>query len=202
MCESLGLHEAAAYWQTVIQINEYSKKKFAQNMISKMFNTVARKKIAILGFTFKKDTTDTRESAAIAVCRELLAERAMLGIYDPKASPSSIMGELEHDAQKTYISRPKDTPPLAELVTITEDVYAACEGAHAIAILTEWEEFRELDYGRIIEGMQKPAFLFDGRRIVDCKAMAELGFDCYQIGRGKDGAGGVVGESQRRFSVS
>jgi len=189
MCTSVNLPEAAAYWQSVMDINEYSKKKFARTMISQMFNTVSHKKICILGFAFKKDTTDCRESAAIAVCRELLTERATLSIYDPMASSESIMSQLRQDALEIYRSRPKEMPDIDALVTIESDPYAACFEAHAIAILTEWEEFKTYDYKAMYSTMQRPAHIFDGRRILDCKAMSEIGFSMYQIGAGHNGQG-------------
>jgi len=189
MCETLNLHDAAAYWQSVIDINEYSKTKFARTMISQMFNTVARKKIAILGFTFKKDTTDTRESAAISVCRELLKERAILSVYDPLASPEQILGELRRDAEKYYSSNPGDMPNVDELVTVVTDAPTACEGAHAIAIMTDWDEFKTIDYSAIYETMQRPANIFDGRRMIDVAALKAIGYHAYQIGAGANGNG-------------
>jgi len=189
MCESLGLHDAAKYWQSVIDINEYSKKKFARTMISRMFNTVSRKKIAILGFAFKANTTDTRESAAIAVCRELLAERATICIYDPKANKAAILKELTSDADKLYERDPSNKPDLEALVTVAPDAASACDGAHAIAILTEWEEFKTLDYAALYSTMVRPAYVFDGRRVVDCAKLAGIGFSVYQVGAGTDGAG-------------
>jgi len=189
MCESLGLEGAAQYWQSVIDINEYSKKKFSRTMISAMFNTVQRKKIAILGFTFKANTTDTRESAAIAVCRELLTERAELTIYDPLADAGQIMHELRKDVDVSYSLNVKDKPNIDELVTVETDVYKACEGAHAIAILTEHDMFRDLDFAQMYSTMQRPAHVFDGRRVINCAAMRTIGFSVYQIGAGAAGCG-------------
>jgi len=189
MCETLGLSDAALYWQKVIDINNYSKKKFARNMISQMFNTVQKKKIAIYGFTFKANTTDTRASAAIDVCRELLTERAELYIYDPKATGEQIMSELRNDADKHFRLNPKNRPDVDSLVTIVTDPLEACKDAHAIAILTEWEEFASYDYKAMYDTMKRPACIFDGRRVLNPVELTEIGYSVYQIGAGHDGLG-------------
>jgi UDPglucose 6-dehydrogenase len=130
---------------------------------------VADKKIAVLGFAFKRNTNDVRESPAIAVCRDLLAEHARLAIYDPKVSAEDIRRELEGAGE--------------EQLTLARTAYEACEGAHAIAVLTEWEEFKALDFARILAAMPKPAFIFDGRNILDLAQLRALGFQAFGIGK-------------------
>lgn len=174
LCEFFGLPEVADYWNKVIQMNDYQKHRFSRRIVSTLFNTVSDKRIAVLGFAFKKDTNDTRESAAIYVCNDLLDEQAELTIYDPKVSPKTIARDLNLI----------DNPERAARVTICKDPYEAATGAHAIAVLTEWDAFRELDYGKIHKQMEKPAFLFDGRNIVDLCALREIGFEAHGIGRG------------------
>jgi UDPglucose 6-dehydrogenase len=170
LCESFGLPEVAAYWSSVVAMNDWQKRRFSGQIVKALFNTVADKKIAILGFAFKKDTNDTRESAAINICRDLLAEHAKVFVYDPKVPAE----EIRHDVLgKTENSR----------LTVATDVYAACAGAHAIAIVTEWDEFKTLDYARIYSDMPKPAFLFDGRNIVDLGALRKIGFRATGIGK-------------------
>jgi UDPglucose 6-dehydrogenase len=155
-----------------------------------MFNTVQRKKIAVLGFTFKANTSETRASPAIDICMHLLTERAQLHIYDPRATKEAIVNELERTAESMFMGKgAKNKPDIASLVTVESDAAAACEGAHAVAILTEWEEFKRLDYKALYETMQRPAHIFDGRRIIDCDALREIGFAVYQIGAGADGLG-------------
>ena len=136
-----------------------------------MFNTVSGKKIAILGFAFKKDTGDTRETPAIDVCKLLLAEKANLSIFDPKVSREQMCSDLGIDQSNT------------KHVFIEEDPYVACAGAHAIAILTEWDVFKSLDYKRIYDSMQKPAFIFDGRNIVNLEELSDLGFHVWGVGK-------------------
>lgn len=171
LCESFGLPEVAAYWQGVVGMNDWQKHRFAARIVRELFNTVADKKIAVLGFAFKKDTNDTRESAAINVCRDLLSEHANVCVYDPKVSADDIAADV--------LGKGQANPRL----TVAKDAYAACAGAHAVAIVTEWDEFKTLDYARIFAGMPKPACLFDGRNIVDLPALRKLGFKAYGIGK-------------------
>lgn len=171
LCEHFGLPEVAAYWNGVIEMNNYQKRRFSHRVISKMFNTVSDKKIAVLGFAFKKDTNDTRESAAIYVCRNLLEEQAHIAIYDPQVSEAQIRRDLQLAEDDTS-------------VTICKDAYAATKGAHAVLILTEWDEFKELDFQKIYDQMNLPAFLFDGRNIIDLSRLRKIGFEAYDIGRG------------------
>lgn len=171
LCQYFGLPEVADYWRQVVAMNDYQKRRFTRKMIASLFNTVTEKRIAILGFAFKKDTNDTRESAAIYVCRDLLEEHAHLAIYDPKVDPATMYHDLGVAA---------DDPR----VEIVDDAYAAAAEAHAVAVLTEWDAFRELDYRKIFDSMLKPAFLFDGRNILDGHALRDIGFQTYQIGIG------------------
>jgi UDPglucose 6-dehydrogenase len=171
ICETLGLHEVAAYWNGVVTMNEYQKQRFSAKIVRSLFNTVADKRIAVLGFAFKKDTNDTRETAAINVVRDLLAELANVVVYDPKVPAAGIVADV--------LGKGQTNPRLS----VAASAYEACQGAHAVAIVTEWDEFKKLDYAKIFEGMQKPAFLFDGRNIVDLETLRALGFRAHGIGR-------------------
>ena len=172
LSEHFGLPEVSRYWDSVITMNDWQKHRFAAKIVKSLFNSVADKRIAVLGFAFKKDTNDTRESAAISVCRDLIAEHADVVVYDPKVPADMIREDvLGKDA------------PLKTRLTIATSAYEACAGAHAIAILTEWDEFKTLDYAAIIASMPKPAFLFDGRNITDLAKLRALGFRAYGIGK-------------------
>ncbi|GMI28690.1 hypothetical protein TeGR_g1206 [Tetraparma gracilis] len=179
LCETFGLDECAEYWHQVIKMNDYQKERFTKNMVSKMFNTATGKKVAILGFAFKKDTGDTRETASAFVCRDLVQERANLHVYDPQVKREQMMVEFDY----TLNLSTKTEPDLEKLITTSPSAYDACDGAHAIAVLTEWDEFKTLDYQRIYDSMAKPAFLFDGRNIIDHAALREIGFEVYAIGK-------------------
>lgn len=167
LCEHYGLPEVASYWEQVVTMNAYQEMRFALNMVGSMFNTVAGKRIALFGAAFKANTNDTRESPALEVCRALLEERAEIVITDPHAIENA-----------RY-----DLGELAKRVTFEPDPYAAAEGAHAIAILTEWDQFTQLDYEKIHASMVKPAFIFDGRNLLDHKKLYDTGFNVYPIGR-------------------
>ena len=139
ICEELNLDEVAAYWRNVVDMNDYQKQRFTKKIVDTLFNTTAGKKICIMGFAFKKDTGDTRESAAIYVAQQLMDERAKLSIYDPKVTEEQIFMDLEHP----FISG-NDPERVKKLVTIEADPYAAAKGSHALVVCTEWDEFREV----------------------------------------------------------
>lgn len=172
LCERFGLPEVARYWESVVQMNEWQKHRFAAKVVSTLFNTVADKRIAVLGFAFKKDTNDTRETAAIRVCTDLLAEMANVVVYDPKVPAAKIHEDL------LGVGAPESSR-----LTVVSDAYAAAEGAHALLVLTEWDEFKSLDFERVYAGMQKPAFLFDGRNILDLSKLSQIGFRASGIGK-------------------
>jgi UDPglucose 6-dehydrogenase len=176
LCNHYGLHEAAEYWKQVIAINDWQKARFVKRMVDTMFNTVSGKRIAVLGFAFKKDTNDTRASAAIDVCRGLLAENAELVIVDPKVPAESIWADLQRATGKTR-------DELQSRVACEPDVYKATEGAHAIAVVTEWGQFRALDFLTIYGQMEKPAFVFDGRDVLPHTSLRAIGFEVYTIGK-------------------
>ena len=171
LCEKFGLPEVAAYWESVVKMNDWQKHRFASRIVAALYNSVADKKIAVLGFAFKKDTNDTRESAAIAVCRDLLGEQANVAVYDPKVPAA----EIRHDV----LGKGNDDPRL----TVAASAYEAAAGAHALAIVTEWDEFKRLDFAAIYAAMAKPAFVFDGRNILDLGKLRALGFRASGIGK-------------------
>ena len=176
IAKSYGLNAVADYWEQVIIFNDHQKKRFADNIIKTLYNTVSGKKIAVLGWAFKKDTNDTRESAAIYVTSDLIEENASIHVFDPKVEKHQIVGDLEYLNLHTKES-------IEKFVTIESNPYKACENAHAVAILTEWDEFQTYDWQKIYDKMMKPAFVFDGRDILDIQKMKEIGFTVYSIGK-------------------
>lgn len=175
IAKTFGLTEVADYWEQVIIMNDHQKSRFADTILQTLFNTVSGKKIALLGWAFKKDTNDTRESAAIYVADELLDERANISVYDPKVKEDRIYADL--DGLRTRTSKENK-----ELVEVCNDPFKACANAHAIAILTEWDEFKEYDWQAIYDGMLKPACVFDGRAILNRAELESIGFKYYCIG--------------------
>lgn len=179
LCETYGLKECAEYWNQVIVMNDYQKKRFSEKMVEKMFNTVTGKKIAILGFAFKKDTGDVRETPSMFVVRDLLEEGAKIHVYDPEVKREDMWIEMDYTCGVNV----SNTPNLESSITTSPDVASACDGAHAIAVLTEWDVFKTLDYEAIYQTMTKPAFIFDGRNILDHAKLRKIGFEVYAIGK-------------------
>lgn len=179
LCESMALPEVAHYFHQVVQMNDLQKERFVSRIIHGLFNTVTGKKIALLGFAFKKDTGDTRESASIEICRRLIEEKAQISIYDPKVEPEQIWMDL------TYACK-MDKVELQKYVTHCPNALAACEDAHAMAVATEWDEFKDLNFRLVFEKMTKPSFIFDGRNILDHEALRDIGFIVYAIGKPLD----------------
>ena len=177
LCTSFGLPEVADYWRAVVTMNEYQKSRFSALMVKKMFNTVTGKKIAIFGFAFKKNTGDTRESPSAHIVLKMLAEGAKINIYDPKVKDDDMWGELMYQGLND-----SDYPKYDTLISTASDPYTAAKDSHAIAILTEWDEFADIDYQAIYETMLKPAFVFDGRNVVDHDKLRKIGFQVYAIG--------------------
>ena len=175
IAKSYGLNAVADYWEQVIIMNDHQKKRFSEKIVKTLYNTVADKKITFLGWAFKKDTNDTRESAAIYVADDLINEQAKIGIYDPKVSHKKIWADLD------YLET-RSSEKNGQAIESFDNPYEACKNAHAIAVLTEWEEFILYDWQKIYDGMQKPAFVFDGRNILNASELKKIGFIYQGIG--------------------
>ncbi len=167
LCRHYGLDEVANYWEAVVNINEYQKERFVRTMLSAMFNTLAGKKICLFGFAFKANTGDTRESPAIFIATKLIDERAELVITDPKALNNARI----------------DLNGINGTVSYSEDPYEAADGCDAIAVVTEWEVYKDLDFKKIFQSMVKPAFIFDGRNILNHEQLFDIGFNVFPIGK-------------------
>ncbi|RLB16514.1 MAG: nucleotide sugar dehydrogenase [Deltaproteobacteria bacterium] len=167
LCRHYGLDEVANYWEAVVNINEYQKERFVRTMLSAMFNTIAGKKICLFGFAFKANTGDTRESPAIFIATKLIDERAELVITDPKALNNARI----------------DLNGINGTVSYSEDPYEAADGCDAIAVVTEWEVYKDLDFKKIFQSMVKPAFIFDGRNILNHEQLFDIGFNVFPIGK-------------------
>lgn len=183
ICESAGLPEVARYWESVITMNDYQKHRFVQRVISAMFNTIKNKKVAIYGFAFKKDTGDTRETPAIDVCRGLMQDGAKLCIYDPKVEEQQVRLDLATAKFEWDHPVAKAQPISKDVVEVVTNAQDAAQGAHAVCVLTEWDEFKSYDYQALYDSMVKPAFIFDGRNILDHAKLREIGFIVYALGK-------------------
>lgn len=175
IAKSYGLLEVADYWEQVILMNDYQKRRFADNIVTTLYNTVSGKKLVFYGWAFKKDTNDTRESAAIYIADALLEEKAEILVYDPKVSEKRIYADLD------YLNT-RNPDENRRLLKVVKDPIEATKDAHAIIILTEWDEFKDYDWEEIFGNMLKPAFVFDGRRLLNTEIMNKIGFKYYKIG--------------------
>ncbi|CAE6381421.1 unnamed protein product [Rhizoctonia solani] len=179
LSESLHLPEVAAYWRQVVEMNDHQKRRFSKRVVDTLFNTITGKRIAVLGFAFKADTGDTRESAAITLINDFLSEKAFVNVYDPQVPEAQIWQDL----QEASPARPLDQ--IQKQVNITSSALESCKGAEAIVIATEWKEFTQIDWETVYKSMNKPAFVFDGRLILDAAALRKIGFTVVSIGRGE-----------------
>lgn len=175
IAKSYGLNEVADYWEQVIIMNDHQKKRFSNRIVQTLYNTVADKKITFLGWAFKKDTNDTRESAAIYVADDLINEQAKIAVYDPKVSYKKVLSDLNYLETRSSADNENG-------IISFDSPYEACKNAHAIAVLTEWDEFTQYDWQKIYDQMQKPAFVFDGRNILNASALEKIGFVYQAIG--------------------
>ena len=167
LCEYYGLPEVADYWERVVRINEWQTDRFFQNILHGQFNTLAKKTVTLLGFAFKQNTGDTRDSPAIPLCKKLLAEQARVRVHDPKALGNARLALKDIQGEVSFV----------------QDVYKAAEGADVLALVTQWKEYRELDFEKIFQSMAKPAFIFDGRNHLDHKKLFEIGFNVFPLGK-------------------
>ncbi len=180
ICDFYGLKEVSEYWAKVLEINDWQQKRIVTTIVQKLFGTIHGKKLAIFGFAFKANTNDTRESPAINICKRLLEEGSCLSIYDPKVNASKIEEDLAVNQSKS-INIEKDAGIWCSAKTIND----AVKQADAIIILTEWEEFKNIDWEKIKKMMRSPSWLFDTRSMNDVKNVREKGFKVWSIGYGK-----------------
>ena len=169
LCRYYGLNEVGDYWEQVVEINKWQKRRISSLVIQKLFGTISNKKLAVFGFSFKANTNDTRESPSIDISKDFLQEGAKLSFYDPKVNEKQILHDLKGLESK-------------ESIFVSDNPLRACEGADAIIILTEWEEFNYLDWKEIFNLMRKPAWVFDSRNILNKEALKNIGFKVWTLG--------------------
>jgi len=176
IAKSFGLDEVSEYWNQVIKINDYQKERFAKKIMTSLFGTVSGKKITLLGWAFKKDTNDTRESAAIYIADILIENGAEICVFDPKVSKQQMLSDLDNLNSRSSEENQK-------AINYYSDPVKACVNSHAVAVITEWDEFKSYDWEKIYTSLMQPAKLFDGRNILDNKTLKQIGFDVYTIGK-------------------
>ena len=182
LCRHYGLEEVARYWQQVVELNDWQQRRISRLVVNNLFGTVTGKRLAVLGFAFKADTNDTRESPAINICRDLIEEGAELAIVDPRVDPAQIGRDLGQAAlgadDRGSLGAPGGwrSAPTA---------LSAAAGADAVLILTEWAEFAQLHWPSIAAAMRQPAWLFDARAVADTAAARAAGLNVWRIGEGQ-----------------
>ena len=181
IAETLGLWEVAEYFNHIISMNNFTRNRFARNIVHTLFDTLNGKKIVCFGFAFKANTTDVRESSSTHIINYLLTEHANIVCCDPKVSEKVMKWELKSDNNLTT-----DQVLEKQFKGCNRDYAEQCDGAHALVILTDWDEFKQLDYKLIYSKMAKPAFLFDGRNLLNRDTMRAYGFTTHAIGSKPD----------------
>ena len=169
LCRYYRLNEVANYWEKVVEINEWQQKRISTLVIKNLFGTLTNKKLAIFGFSFKANTNDTRESPSINISKNLLEEGAKLNFFDPKVTEKNILIEFDE------IINENDA-------LVFDDPLEAAQGADAVLVMTEWEEFKDLDWENIFKVMRKPSWVFDARICLNRERLKNIGFNVWTVG--------------------
>jgi len=170
LCQYYGLHDVADYWEQIVKINSWQQERISSIVIKNLFGTLSNKKLAILGFSFKANTNDTRESPSIAISKNLLKEGSELNFYDPKVNKNQILKEFQGNEYEKKIK-------------VSETAFDAAKGTDAVIVLTEWEQFNNLDWELIFQVMRKPAWVFDSRNYLDKNHLSKVGFKVWTLGQ-------------------
>ena len=182
LCNYFGLYEVANFWESIVRINQWQQERIYKKIVETLFGNIAGKKIVILGFAFKAGTNDTRESPAINISKNLLLEGANLAIHDPKVKPKQISKDL-CDFFKNQENN-KDIKNNESNWMFYDDIYQAVKNSHAIIILTEWDDYKTINWNLVSKKMNKPSWLFDTRGIIDKEEINKFGINIWQLGDG------------------
>ena len=176
ICKSLGLKEVAAYWEEIIKINDWQQDRIYRTLVEKLYGNISGKRIVILGFSFKANTNDTRNSPSITICRKLLAEDAQLVIHDPKVGEKDVFDALV--GSQNIINFKKKL--IYEI-----NIPKATENADAVLIMTEWKDYKNLDWKKLQIKMRKPSWVFDTRSIISPNKIKETDLNFWKLGNGE-----------------
>ena len=182
------LNEVADFWESVVKLNNWHQHRLSKLIIQNLFGTISGKKICVLGFSFKANTNDTRESAAIKICKDLLEEGAFLSIHDPKVSKDQIHQDLGIEPLNSDIdySERFDFFNLEGKWVFEDLIYKAVEKSDAVVVLTEWDEYKKINWEEISKKMRKPSWIFDTRSILDKKEIINNDLLLWRIGDGSN----------------
>ena len=179
-----GLKEVANFWEEVIELNTWNQKRISRLIVSKLFGTVRGKKIGILGFSFKANTNDTRESSAINICKDLLEEGAFLSIHDPRVELNQIELDLNLPEYNKKNQRNHENNTDEGLWFFSETIDGVFESSDAVVILTEWHEYSFIDWKDVSLKMRKPSWIFDTRSIINPEQIKGTDLNLWRIGDG------------------
>ncbi len=181
LSEFFGLPEVSQYWGEVIKMNEWQRRRISELIVSKLFGTITAKRIGILGFSFKANTNDTRDSSAIQICKDLLNEGCNLIIYDPKVEKKQIEKDLSFDIfnrQEKFRDKAEENN-----LIVAKNIYDVFDSSDCVVVMTEWSHFSEINWDLASKKMRKPGWVFDTRNIVDQKKVQKSGLNLWVVGR-------------------
>ena len=185
LSEHFGLPEVASFWESVVTLNTWHQHRISKLITKKLYGTLSGKKIAILGFAFKSDTNDTRESAAIQICKDLIEEGSALYIHDPKVNHQQISRDLNVKETKSDSQyKLSSNSEIEGSWQSVQDLDEAFKNADAIVILTEWKEYSNLNWEKISQIMRQPSWIFDSRSITNPQKIINSGLNLWRIGDG------------------
>ena len=184
LSRSLGLDEVADYWESVLQINNWQQKRIYKKIVSTLFGNISNKQIGILGFAFKSNTNDFRESPAISICRDLLEEGAILKIHDPKVDAKDIEKALENKFSDIDNCNNKKSRDQGGYFVVEKEIEKTFYDSHAVVILTEWEEYKIIDWENFTKNMIAPSWIFDTRNVIDESDFKSNNCNIWKIGNG------------------
>ena len=186
LSQYFGLDEVARFWESVVNLNNWHQNRITELIVKKLFGTVTGKKIVILGFAFKANTNDTRESAAIQKCKSLIDEGAEITIHDPKVNEIQIEKDLQMKQIKEFknvkehrLINKNGNWKFSKSLNIFDE-------AHAVLMLTEWDEYKNIDWEDVSKRMVQPAWVFDSRSIIEPSKIRNTNLNLWRVGDGTD----------------
>ena len=186
LSQYFGLDEVARFWESVVNLNNWHQNRITELIVKKLFGTVTGKKIVILGFAFKANTNDTRESAAIQICKSLIDEGAEITIHDPKVNEIQIEKDLQMKQIKEFknvkehrLINKNGNWKFSKSLNIFDE-------AHAVLMLTEWDEYKNIDWEDVSKRMVQPAWVFDSRSIIEPSKIRNTKLNLWRVGDGTD----------------
>ena len=185
LCQFYNLNEVASFWESVVELNNWHQSRISNLIVKKLFGTVTGKKLYVLGFSFKENTNDTRESASIKICKDLLNEGAILLINDPKVNPEQIESDLKIKQNKFILNSDTGNYSINDgSWCFVKDISKGFKGVDAVIVLTGWEEYQNIDWQDVANKMRQPSWVFDARSVISTIEIKKNNLNFWQIGDG------------------